>query len=996
MIIFLIVFLVNTEVEDKINVIEENKDMSSSSSNLDSNFIGLKESVDSCLEKELKKSLIIAGARGGFIYDNGEYYFPGVWPDNLYSDNTIKNLGLTSSYLSKSTLVYSRGDNGFVPALDEKEENPSKNFEYTIKDEIQRFVLNEFIKCIDMQSIRDRGYEVYYEEFSGRIVNKNLDESLYVDGVIGKVNDTVKLDITSNEFYGKIVEVDTVLKRTKVNFSSSLTGVLIAFENLSVVNMNSSTKLEIIFQDEAVIAKLNFPITISKGNFSSSYQNSEVSVNVRIKQLLSLSKEFISYKYWYNHSLDVTDVNVLNSFINGEIGNGVPYFRDTENKNLYVIKTIFSNTDDYKAEVYTIVDYDSKIFGEPYIYNFGYENHAPVMDKALLNGVLSSEEKEEFSFIVPLKSSITYNLRDITKDPQFVDNNFWNSKYNKFYFKEQSYSSTDAKFNLYENGTMTFIAYTDKIFNYNVVVTDGETKSEYVFKFIVGFPNNIDNEDAMDCFKFIPFESDFFPIDSRVAGIFTYSESSKNKLYAYQNYINPASGISGNSNLYFGNGCIFEIDKQIVKYSQDGGAFQTLSSPYLINIPSNMQTPKNIKVNLYKSSGEILNAEPYEITIYPASCLGPAIDDNKILGMKNGNYFGDVSNVGTCCDINPILNSIEAKAPKAFIGSNNNLKSSGVIANPNMYFAFDLNSNLASTFDFQNEVIWDEYGSDATALYTAQVISSCSGIFPKLENNIQKIEFPGGSYDLSGNLVSYTTEGIGISPPVSIPVNLKKINSGNRCYFNVISKTSPLKLLVNANGQNIPFESGFISENSDSIYSGPIPSSGEGSDLLVLCSNNWFASSNSGSTWSNTGLVGNENDRGRVDKSKGYCAMGSNLCTGRVNSPTAQTIYDEQSQCENKYFDLGSGVTGNLEVSSNYAPSSWTCDTYTTCSGVCSAGCGGGPPDLTINEIQCSGSSFGCPSFASVSSCTSCISKISVDIIPKPATAPFTKLVCPS
>jgi len=453
MITFLIIFLVNTEVEDKVQVIEKNKELSDSGSNLDSNFIGLKESVDSCLEKELKKSLIIAGARGGFIYDGGEYYFPGVWPNNLYSDSTIKNLGLTSSYLSKSTLVYSRDVPDYIPRYNSNDIYfGSKYFERTIDEDLKRFILNGFIDCLDIEGIKERGYNVSYEQYLGRIESVDFDK-ITLTGVIGKVNDTVKLDTIENVYFGKIIKVDMINKQTEVEFKDSniVFPDSTLFTDFNVINENSSVRLNITFQDEAVTASLNFPITISKGDFTSSYKNSEVSVNVRLMQLIKLSRNLISYKYREDHLIDFTNPEVLNEFIEGTKGDKNSYFKTTNNRNLYITKKILKNSDDYKAEIYTIIDYDSKILGEPYVYSFGYENHAPIIDLSRVEDFMLSDEKEGILGRVGKNKLFTYNFLIInngTIDPQRYDNfrnnwggantvNNWTDNY--VHFKEQHY-----------------------------------------------------------------------------------------------------------------------------------------------------------------------------------------------------------------------------------------------------------------------------------------------------------------------------------------------------------------------------------------------------------------------------------------------------------------------------------------------------------------------------------------------------------------------------
>lgn len=983
MVIFLLFFLVNVNIGDKQREIEKNKDIVYSDSS--SKGIMLKDNIDYCLEKELKKAVIIAGTRGGFVYKkDDERYLPGVLPIGIYPNTFLSNLDLTSSYLSERALVYTSQSDVHIPSL---ENSSNSNFNHSVKEDMERFIFNEFLKCIDINSMKEKGYDVVMDEFSGNVESNFGFGDIIVNGKIGKVNDTVKLDVGDKIYLGKIVSVDNVLKKTKVKFDDTSLIISSSYETVNVINMNTSSKVNVIFQDEAVIAKLDFPITVSKGGFETSVKNSEVSVNVRFKELLKLSESISNYKYYNNHSFDITNSSSIEKYINGDIGNGVPYFKDAEKKNLQIIKTSINDSDEYKAEVYTILDYDSKILGEPYVYNFGYENHAPVMDYSFLSNSVM-EEDNKLVLTVSRNSPITFNLREVTKDPEFIDNLPWNKGYNHYYFKPIHYSGSDARFDLYENGTLRFVGYVEKIYAYEVLVTDGETKSRYIFKFVVGLPDNTNNLAAKNCFKFEPFQTEEFPIDDSLKGIFNYADSSgKEKLYGFTNYINyGATNLRGDSKIKFSSSCVFDPSTYSARYSINGGSKISLFAPYEIRLSSEINTAQNIEVEVVSSSGTLVT-ESYKITIYPASCLGPGVNNYEIKSIRDVGGFG--SGLGTCCDIGVVKNAITSNTPTAFTGSNSNMISSGVVADPEMYFTFDLNSNLGSV-DFENSLIWKQSTPEITSLYSGKLIANCQGSYPRYNENILRVD--SSSPSIVGNIKAYSfsnfQKSFGSGPYPQI--NLKLEKSTAMCEFIEFNAKSSLAVLMNYGGREIPLATALKPRDGSSGYnSGPIPSSRDYNNLFVLCNNNWFGSTDA-LTWISSGNVGLGGNQGNVYKSKGYCYQGITTCSGRVNSPYYELVSDSASSCEDNYMNLPSG-----SIAQNSAPNTWICGSYNSCSGVCSAGCGGGPPNLISNNIWCSGSSLGCPAYSSVSSCTACIAQISVPIVPTPKTGPTTKLVCP-
>lgn len=777
MIVLLLFFLLNIDVESKENQIQDNKDLIYSTE--DSDVYLLKDNVDYCLEKELKRAIVISGTRGGFIYKKpNENYLPGVLPIDIYKSNFLSNLEISSSYLSERTLVYTSQFEVNAPPL----EVNNSNYVHSVKEDMQRFILNEFLSCIDIDSIKSRGYDVVHDDFIGKVKYNLGSGELVVDGVIGKVNDSVNLDTTDNFYVGVITKVDENSKETHVKFNSSYLISPSSIVGSNVINTNSSLNVNITFQDESVIAKLSFPITISKGNFQTSLKNSEASVNVRFKYMLLLSESLSEYKHKQNHSFDLTDKDLLEKYLQGEMGPTISYFKKTDKKNIEIIKNEINDSDEYKAVVFTIIDYDSKILGEPFVYNFGYENHAPVIDKTFLGQVVFDEN---ILFTTPVNKKINYNLREVTKDPQYYDSLNYKGL-NHYYFRPFSYSSRDASFTLYENGTLNFIGFIEKQYSYEILVTDGEAKSKYNFKFIVGLPENKDNFDAKDCFKFEPYAPNQFPIDNSLKGIFSYTDptTSTLKLYAFSNYIDySTTNIKGNSILKFSKGCIFDNITYGARYSINGGRQIVLTEPYEIEISSNISTASNVEVEIFtKSSGEkMANSESYKITVYPAACLGPFINDPQLKYIRDAGGFGSGS--GTCCDIAPVKASVSSKNPKAFTLTSSNLKTSGVVADPLMYFSFTPESNLnIASFDKSLLYVKNEHGqlNDIVQLKVGSTIFSGRIIeIDNNNNNLTKIKLEASLDEIASVYKSFGREDIYSSNETTVIFSDEELSNFN-------------------------------------------------------------------------------------------------------------------------------------------------------------------------------------------------------------------------
>ena len=96
--IILFIFLISMKSSDQIDDIEQSN---SEIENYQGELFPFKTSIDNCLETQLKNGLIIAGLRGGLIYQDGEKYIQSNGVDT-YDVNFLRNFNLNLNYLQKN------------------------------------------------------------------------------------------------------------------------------------------------------------------------------------------------------------------------------------------------------------------------------------------------------------------------------------------------------------------------------------------------------------------------------------------------------------------------------------------------------------------------------------------------------------------------------------------------------------------------------------------------------------------------------------------------------------------------------------------------------------------------------------------------------------------------------------------------------------------------------------------------------------------------------
>jgi len=515
MIIFLISFLIVSNNDSKKQNIQD----SNIDNNLNNNpsLLPLKDTIDNCLKLELKKATIISGYRGGFIYDtsnsnNHEYYISGInLPRNLdYNFNLLQNFDLNKNYLSKNVLVYSQ-KSLYVPRLDSDyiinrgQVNQNIIYSKSIKDDYKNFIFFNILKCLNFDNYKNKGVNINYDNFIGKINTINFNSNyILVNNLDGDIGDIVKVNLGDKIYYGTISSVKNINNLTKITFPQNTLNDISSnndFYKQYAINTKTKSKINITFEDEKIVAKLYFPINVKNKNSNKleKYSSSSVSIDIRFKELLLLSNILLNKKN-ENRSTDLSKINTINRIITNNSALNKFNF-----SSLKFIKTPINNSAEHKVFVYSIIDDKSKILGNPFIFNFGYENHAPRIN--LTN--LGSNILEENSILIFVSKNQQANidLKPLTSDKETFDN--WVSFYHPF-----TYSGPDAKFSVTSDGKVSFTGYQERRYSFPITVDDRESSRTRNFVFITGFPDNTNNRAAKSCLIYTSNGIDsIFPVE---------------------------------------------------------------------------------------------------------------------------------------------------------------------------------------------------------------------------------------------------------------------------------------------------------------------------------------------------------------------------------------------------------------------------------------------------------------------------------------------------
>ena len=936
-IVVLMIFLIFTNSSHNSDLLTNNQNKITT---IDKSQIDIiKNNIDECLSKELKRATIVSGLKGGFIYDNGEYYFSSIIPDDTYSSKFISNMDLNWNNLQSKALVYSQSEVS-PPGVSTK----VHMYTHTVEEDFEKFIGVEFYKCIDLESIYER-YALDYVDYlgsvkfidftSGKIAIENLDVDVG-NSIEYIINDKVLFGEVlgqggDNEYYASIDDID-YLKGFQLD----------EIESIDVLNKDNMINISVDVNIEDISVKIDYPIRISNNITQNLFQKTGVSLNVRLKALIQVAKSLLNYKYYDNKDIDYTLEANLNKALNES-----QYFKATNLRDMEIIKTVILDDDSYKKYLYSIIDYDSKIFGNPFVLNFAYENEAPEIQFGNID-----PEFEIYDNIITLYTTKdkehSYDLRSYTIESQFYDSF-------TFDFEEISYTGPDAVFSIGSEGFVYFKPLREKMYNYKISVTDKETVREYVLNFVTGFPDNANNKAAFDCLSFKNYDiENTFPISNEFKNkVFQYQgEDDFNNLFSlslYQDNMkfkdeDAYKDKVQSSRVYLSKTCVYDesqFEATAVLTNMDTGLeisqikfdFADDDSFSKISIPV-VSYPIEVNVHISDFAGNQMISQPLNMVIYPSSCLGPNASET----------YSQTS----CCDTKEIINGVNVKVDNdddtILQGLTDEfviLESDKDLFDYDMYFCYDENAMSkyfeANIFNHESFDVWDNFGFDITSLFRANVVARCGGKYPNPMQNIQSISSSGASE--VGKLYTVIEHTELLDEMRTIPVSLKKDHENIvKCNFCNIESPTSIKIVLNLSNedgeyQNIVFRTGLVDENEDADII-TIPEE-EVDNYNFVCDYRWFGASTLTlpPEWAvfDANTFG-EDGRSVIKVSKGYCSIDAS-CVGKSYSPTYDYKPQELgSSCIDYFFQIKEGGDF-IEKIQNKKNTGWTCGDYTITTG---------------------------------------------------------------
>jgi hypothetical protein len=934
--IFLFIFLFASNFEDRSNHLESEKKPLESISNDEINSV--KNQVDYCLQKELKKALIISGLRGGFIYDKGEEYVSGIIPPDTYDFKLISNLGLNYNNLKSKTLLF----NGYelkIPLIDSKLKiGENIIYNHSIKEDFDTFIFNNFLKCINKKIYEEKGFNLSFGKYIGKPITVSNNKIVF-EGIEAKEGDFIKIILDNDYYIGNVTKVD--VNKVEVLFNTSIS-TNVNLRNSFGINLNYSIGINTTFTKENVIATLNFPFIIKNNNEIKKYEDISVVENIKFRQYLLLSSLILNKK-----SLNKNLV-INNTFLEDIIkqNNLVNVFDISK---INILKTKLIDSPDEKLYLFSIISKEDKILGRPYVFNFAYYNKAPYLVKDLPG---FEYDGERFFMYVPENFEYQLDLLRFTKDDQFVDNYL-------SHFIPQHYDGPGYSFDLNEKGLLKFKSKSQSSVNLRVEVSDKETKNFYDIFFFTTVPENKNNDGAKSCFTYKNSGNNNFPVNYYLVNyIFDTVVDNYHKNYGFFiKRVDPLINFGPTPVVFFSKACYFSKDLYSIKpfiSTNNGNTYTELNVIYnndgaYIDIPPEYFSNSFLKIKVEvvdKMSGSSVT-EPYILDLFGSKCLGPKPVD------EINSYGGDLS----CCNIQNLLDVVDSGDYNSILSSisDSNIYSLGEkvldIDAKFCYYPLPWPNSQFNQLNTKYEIIWQKtsLGNDITSAFEGHVVSKCQGVYPTAINNLESVTPTGSSVNLNLKLKGVVGDSFLDLEQKNERVKLTKISTGGVCKFCDIPEDSLLgfvvlkdnsdKDLIFAIGNN--YELGTY--NDFGVTNTNFNSETNDAFIYFLADENEYITRDGGINWN---LVSNDNglggDPSTISKSKGYCLPGSNGAIGGIiYSPSFSFIgSDNKNQCTDV------GYNGNLITMP--APNNWRC-------GTCYL------DDGTSVAKNCDGSNFGCP-----------------------------------
>lgn len=893
-VIILIAFLLAMTLEDEQRDISNTLENDAGQSDA---YESLKEEVDFCLLRSLRKATIISGYLGGYIYTDSlntgenERYSDSVSFDQYYTGNFLEDLNINSGYLFGNTLYYHTYD-VHSPPFDEgsviKNSDDETTYGRGIEDDYQRYIREEFSSCIDFSKYEDAGFSINNLDISGEYSGYENSQEARISNFDAELGDTISMRVGSKRYEGEVKE-DISEDVFKVDFGEDLFPVTGTID--SITNEDLAIDIDVSFQEESVSAELHFPVSLSDNEDQeiSSITSSET-LNVRFLKLQDTMEVLLQEKK-ENKSMDYSDESVVEDVLN-EHSN---YFSSLSEPGLKFHKSTIEDTPEYKQYIYTLSDSQQRIQNQEYVFNVAYQNHVPILDLSEIGcvNIDSSYEVGEDStnscvLIVPPDTTIDKDLAEVVTDKQNIDS--FQTR-----FAEQRESS-NIFFEITSDGELSFRSSEQGVYEREIELSDGEAKREYQFEFVVGAPGNENNEDAKGCisFKNSHQQSEQFPINNDLENA-KFSGSSGDKKIPFGYGLNNATSdptISVNDYCFDSRADLqmkYEIKDDsgsIIKES----SISSLSDSFDVPLTSEDSPYYEVSINVTDSSGSSFITKPFEFVVYSMGCLGP--NDREVLDSDGDPY----TTIGTCCDMEGITNHYESDThpqsiPDMPLASKDGEKvldvtlSFGIASIGNIDHA--ITDDDKETPIIKEDNVWEytDMGVDISSHYKGDVSATCKGDYPKAINNLDPIT--SSTNDKSGMISHVINEG-GDGVKIGKEFNFKEVKSGQVCGELNFSGSRSLLQFNTTNG--VIFSG---APNADIIPVSRNPPSSE--EDLYLCNDEWFGSNESSSIWQSSGFDWVDED---VTRSQEYCTTNSFSC-GRYDVEKRV----EGSFCEPARFD---------------------------------------------------------------------------------------------
>ena len=692
----------------------------------------IKQYVDSCMEKQLEKALIVSGLKGGFIYgvSNGTYRRSFIYPEP-YPFHFIENIGLHPVPLGWN-LVHARELwIGFtVPYLTAENVNKSI-YNETVKSHFERYLFEEFGKNCqhNIESIEHLGFDFVNKDFSGKLESglPRGDSQVIVKDLDGEVGDRVMFKLDDETYTGTINETRAG-RIYMVKLDRELMTSNIDISEITVFNLNSTATVNVSFNKDETEMKFLYPILLNDSSRDSVvFVESVVSVPVRFGALRFLSQGLMDKKM-DNRSINLSNSTQLNNILRSI--SKVRAFIDNLSELTFKIHKI-NDSPEYKEYVYYFFDNGSKILGNPYVYRFGYRNHAPSFNLSVLCVNDNIEDECILAYVADNGSwwNSTINI-SARMDPEVMD-----CRPKGYYSSEDSGDCGDVRyvdlkpadiFNLSTQGNYTFKAELEGKYPFEIQLTDGEAYTIREVYFIVGTPANFNNNDVLDCIKFYNYEKPGFPIESDLfktsngeGKIFTNVSGGRTKAYAYALY-------PWKYGIEVLDSCFGDPNNNHIEYWINDNYIEDHRQGFLFNV-STSSIPQEIKIQINDPNGNAINKENYTLTVYPSKCLGPhAAPDNR----PNPWFM-------TCCNTEVLNKSIYDEGIRGSLIPNSKIyfEENGFALNEDVYFCYEPSFNsqdspghLGYDRTFHTQNIFGYSGSNkVTSLLAAHTEVICDG-----------------------------------------------------------------------------------------------------------------------------------------------------------------------------------------------------------------------------------------------------------------------------